>query len=99
MNMRIVLDKKTQKFIADKVSAGEFKSPSDVVKKGVALLRASSAPKMSRLEKAIQKGLDAYSAGDYVTLQPHELKGYLRTLSEKALGPGKTRKSPRSVTK
>jgi putative addiction module CopG family antidote len=86
MNMRIVLDKKTQKFIAERVSAGAFKSPSELVKKGVELIRASETPKMTRLEKAIKKGLDDHEAGRYVTLQIHEIKDYMRGLREKALG-------------
>jgi putative addiction module CopG family antidote len=96
MNMRIVLDKKTQKFIAEKVSAGEFKSPSDVVKKGVALLRAREAPKMNRLEKAIQKGLDDYHAGNYVTLAPHEIKDYMRKRREEVFNLKPRRKGVRS---
>jgi putative addiction module CopG family antidote len=95
MNMRIVLDKKTQKFITDKVSAGEFEDPSQVVREALALLRHQDLRKRDRLRKAIQKGLNDLENGNYVALKPDEIGTFLKSIRPKSLARKTPQRLPR----
>lgn len=83
MNMRIVLDKKTQKFIADKVAAGEYDDPSEVVRDAMKLLREKDMKKRERLRKSVDAGFDEIAKGQFDSVKPGQVGAFIRSLKPK----------------
>jgi antitoxin ParD1/3/4 len=85
--MEISLTPDLQKFVDEKVRAGQFESASAVVQRAVALLREEeslTAEDVAELRAELQLGLDQLDAGQGAEWNVEEHKTRLRDRAEKA---------------
>lgn len=67
-------------FVKEKVKGGRFNNASEVVRAGLRLLEqreAEDAAKLQALREAVQLGIDQVERGEYVTVPPGGVDGYM----------------------
>lgn len=87
--MEITLTPDLLKFVDDKVKAGQFDSPDDVIRGALDLLREQeflTDRDLADLREEVKVGLDELDAGQGAEWNVEETKGRLRSRVERAEG-------------
>jgi antitoxin ParD1/3/4 len=91
----VVVTQRQADMIDELVETGVYQNASEVLREGLRLVqerRDAHAAKVEALRMAIQVGIDAYEAGDYVSFDDEEaLDAHLKTLTEQAIGRSRRR--------
>ncbi len=82
--MNVSLNAHFEKFVAEAVASGRFKSSSEVVREGLRLLEEREM-RIAALRREIQKGRQS---GDPVPYDPEEIKRRSREAMKTPQGPG-----------
>jgi antitoxin ParD1/3/4 len=87
----VVITQHQADLIDELVESGVYQNASEVLREGLRLVqerRDTHAAKIEALRSAIQVGVDAYEAGDYVAFDDDEaLDAHLQRLTDQAIGP------------
>ncbi len=81
-----------QRFIASEIKAGRYRSEQELIQAGIKLLEQEQKvmQKQSRLQEAIQKGIDQADRGQGVLLRSRdEISQFSKSLVTKAIGKNK----------
>ncbi len=84
--MEITLTPEMEKLIDEEMKAGDYFSPTDVLREGLLSLRARRIPKKERLEnlrREIQKGIDDIQEGRYKTYNADNLDEFVEEIIER----------------
>lgn len=85
----VVITQHQAELIDRLVASGRYQNASEVLRAGLRMLErddADHAAKLAALRAAVQEGLDAVEAGDYVDFAtPDELRAHLRVVAEGAI--------------
>ena len=86
----VVITQHQAEMIDELVESGVYQNASEVLREGLRLVeerRDAQAAKIAALRAAIQVGVDAYEAGDYVAFDDDEaLNAHLKMLADRAIG-------------
>ena len=96
--MEITLTPEMEKLIDEEMQAGDYFSPTDVLREGLLSLRAKRIPKEVRLEnlrREIQKGIDDIRQGNHKTYDADNLDEFVEGIIER----GKERLNKRNGEK
>jgi antitoxin ParD1/3/4 len=92
----VVLTDRHEAFIKTLVAEGRYQNASEVLRDGLRLIEAREAvyaEKLAALRAAVQVGLDAVEAGDYIDFESFDdLDAYLEKLTDDVLA-GETTKA------
>jgi len=84
----VVLTADQEKMIDRLVRSGRYQNASEVLRQGLRLVQEREADYQARLKiirAEMQKGIDAFQAGDFVELEGTDaIKAYLKSIREEA---------------
>ncbi|MBP6011266.1 MAG: type II toxin-antitoxin system ParD family antitoxin [Alphaproteobacteria bacterium] len=91
----INLTKQIDDFVEKNVSTGQYQNASEVVRDALRLLKSRQQEdklKLQRLREAVDVGVRAIDAGDYIELSRDEIGPWLSTLGRAKTGKRRQRK-------